>query len=85
MNFIWLIIIKMDFNKFTIKASEAVQSAHDLALKNKHGQIDELHLFIAMLEQKDGYIPMILKKINIELSNIKTRTESELNKNNQIE
>jgi len=43
----------MDFNKFTIKASEAVQSAHDLALKYKHGQIDELHLLLAMIDQND--------------------------------
>ncbi|MFZ5341565.1 MAG: Clp protease N-terminal domain-containing protein [Patescibacteria group bacterium] len=43
----------MNFEKYTIKASEAVQSAHDEALKNKNSVIDSLHLFKAMLEQQD--------------------------------
>jgi len=42
-----------NFNKFTIKAAEAVQEAHDLALKSKHNQIDVVHLFLAMIDQKD--------------------------------
>jgi ATP-dependent Clp protease ATP-binding subunit ClpB len=43
----------MNFNKFTIKASEAVQSAHDLALQNKNSLIDIPHLLQAMLQQSD--------------------------------
>jgi ATP-dependent Clp protease ATP-binding subunit ClpA len=43
----------MNFNKFTIKASEAVQSAHDLAIKHKNNLIDIPHLLDAMLNQQD--------------------------------
>jgi len=43
----------MNLNKFTIKASEAVQSAHDLAIQNKNNLIDIPHIFHAMLEQTD--------------------------------
>jgi len=53
----------MNFNKFTSKAAEAVQSAQQLTQQYKHNAIDVLHLFLAMLEQKDGFIPAILKKI----------------------
>lgn len=52
----------MNFNKYTIKASEAVQTAQTLAQEYKHNAIDVLHLFFAMIEQKDGYIPTIIKK-----------------------
>lgn len=54
-----------DFNKYTIKASEAVQSAHDDALQNKNSVIDSIHLLKAMLEQKDWFIPLILKKLSV--------------------
>lgn len=63
----------MDFKKFTIKASEAVQAAHDLALQEKNATIDIPHLFQAMLEQKDWYIPMILKKLDINIERQKTQ------------
>jgi len=53
----------MNFEKFTIKASESVQQAHDESLQNKNSTIDVIHLFKAMLEQSDGYIPLILKKL----------------------
>ena len=43
----------MDFKKFTIKASEAVQTAHNLALQMKHNKIETIHLLFAMLDQKD--------------------------------
>lgn len=70
----------MNFNKFTIKASEAVKSAHDFALQNKNNLIDISHLLHAMLEQTDWYIPAIIKRLwknlkaikDINLENIKT-------------
>jgi ATP-dependent Clp protease ATP-binding subunit ClpA len=53
----------MNFNKFTSKAAEAVQTAQQLTQQYKHNAIDVLHLFLAMLEQKEGFIPAIIKKI----------------------
>jgi len=52
----------MNFNKYTVKAAEAVQTAQSLAQQYKHNAIDVLHLFLAMLEQKDGFVPTIIKK-----------------------
>lgn len=66
----------MNFEKYTIKASEAVQTAHDDALKNKNSVIDTLHLFKAMLEQKDGYIPLILNKIWVDTWSILTQVST---------
>jgi ATP-dependent Clp protease ATP-binding subunit ClpB len=50
----------MNFEKYTTKAAEAIQSANQLALQQQNSQIDVLHLFLAMIEQSDGYIPAIL-------------------------
>lgn len=68
----------MDFNKYTIKAAEAVQSAQALVQQYKHANIDVLHLFFAMLQQKDGYIPTILKKSQIDKTNIEEQVKAKL-------
>lgn len=65
-----------NFNKFTIKAAEAVQEAHDLALRSKHNQIDVVHLFLAMIDQKDGFVPMIFKKLGKQSDTIKGLVQS---------
>lgn len=52
----------MDFNNRTTKAAEAVQSANQLAVTSKHSQIDPLHLLYVMIEQSDGYVPLLIKK-----------------------
>lgn len=59
-----------NFNKFTIKAAEAVQEAHDLALKSKHNNIDTIHLLLAMMGQQDGFVPMIFKKLGKQTESI---------------
>lgn len=68
----------IDFNKYTIKASEAVQSAHDHAYNNKNSVIDSLHLLKAMINQKDGYVPLIFKKLWVDISNINSKLINKL-------
>ena len=75
----------MNFEKFTIKASEAVQEAHDLALKMKHNKIETLHMAKALLEQTDGYVPLILKNLKINTQQLRHEIDSELEKHPTIE
>jgi len=75
----------MDFNKFTIKASEAVQSAHDFTLQNKNNLIDIPHLFYAMLEQTDWYLPAILSKLWKNIQEIKNKNLNYINTIAKIE
>nr|DAW12315.1 MAG TPA: ATP-dependent chaperone [Inoviridae sp.] len=53
----------MNFNKLTIKASEAIQEANSLCSNRGNNQILPEHLFFAMIEQTDGYLPVIIKKL----------------------
>ena len=69
-----------NFNIYTTKASEAVQAAHDMALEKKHSNMDTYHLFYAMLEQKDGYIPMILKNLGVNIQELKMKLTEKLDK-----
>lgn len=64
----------MNFNKLTIKASEAIQEANSLCNNRKNSQIEPEHLLFAMLEQQDGYLPVIIKKIGKSLEQLKAET-----------
>ncbi len=70
----------MNFEKYTIKAAEAVQTANQLALQQQNSQIDILHLFLSMLQQSDWYIPAILDKIKVSTQTIKSLLIVEISK-----
>ena len=55
----------MNFNNFTIKSQEAVQQAQLLAQSLEHQQIENEHLFKAVIEVDENVLPFILKKLNV--------------------
>jgi ATP-dependent Clp protease ATP-binding subunit ClpB len=60
----------MDINKFTEKAREAVAGAVDLAKGSNNPQIEPEHLLVALIEQKEGIIPDLLRKLSADPSSI---------------
>jgi len=70
----------MDFNKFTVKASEVIQDSHNLALQMKHNKIETLHIVSSMLQQNDWYVPLIFKKLKISEGLVLEQIQNELNK-----
>ena len=59
-------ILLMNFNNFTTKCQEALQRAQQYVVEMGHAQMDPLHLLLSLLEQKDGVVPAVLKKMGIE-------------------
>jgi len=61
----------MNFNNFTIKSQEVVQKAQQITQGYGHQQIENTHLFKAILEVDKNVTPFILKKlaINIDVFN----------------
>ena len=57
----------MNFNNYTIKSQETVQQAQMLAQSFGHNQIENEHIFKALLEVDENVVPFILKKLNINL------------------
>ncbi len=55
----------MQFDKFTMKSQEAIQEAQRLAQSKGHQQLEPEHLLYAMLQQTDGVVPAVLKKMGI--------------------
>src|SRR5437870_1475746 len=56
----------MNLNKFTEKAQEAVLTAQTLAEQLSHAQIEPEHLLLALVEQPDGIVPELLKKMGTD-------------------
>jgi len=57
----------MNFEKFTLKAQEAVNGAVKIAAENSQQEIRPVHLLSAMLRQDDSIVLTILKKSGIDL------------------
>src|ERR1700716_297344 len=53
------------FDKLTLKAQEAVQSAQEIAARHDHQQIEPLHLLAALVAQRDGIVPPLLARLGI--------------------
>ncbi len=53
------------WDKFTLKAQEAVQRANELASEHGNPELLPLHLLAALLEDKEGIVPPVLEKIGI--------------------
>ncbi len=68
----------MRFDKFTIKAQEALQEAQAVAEKHEHQQVEPEHLLLALLEQSEGVIPQIFQKLGVSLPNLTARVEEAL-------
>src|SRR5258708_3630529 len=53
------------WDKFTVKAQEAVQRANDLASEHGNPELLPIHLLAALLEDKEGIVAPVLEKIGI--------------------
>ncbi len=56
----------MAFNNFTTKSQEALHRAQNLVAEFNHPHMDPLHLLLSLLEQEEGVVFSILKKIGID-------------------
>ena len=70
----------MNFNNYTQKSIEAVQSAQQLAVQNSHQQMEQVHLLLALLQQEGGLIPQLLRKMDVTVESLEAAAEAELRK-----
>jgi ATP-dependent Clp protease ATP-binding subunit ClpB len=56
----------MNINKYTEKAREAVAAAVELAKQANNPQLEPEHLLVALIEQHDGIVPNLLRKMNAD-------------------
>ena len=56
----------MNINKYTEKAQEAILAAQQLADREGHPEIVPEHLLLTLVEQREGIVPEIIRKMNAD-------------------
>ena len=70
----------MNLQNFTQKSQEAIQNAQNLAIRNNHQQLEQIHLLTALLQQDGGLIPQLLRKMDITVESLQAAAQAELRK-----
>ena len=70
----------MNFEKFTIKSQEAIQKAQTVARDATNQQIEAEHLLLALINDSEGTVVSIIKKIGGNLDILKKRANEAMDK-----
>src|SRR5208283_3836270 len=70
----------MRLDRLTVKGQEAIQQAQSLAESKGNQQIDVEHLLYAILEDEEGIVYQILKRINIDINLLRKDIDAEIDK-----
>src|SRR5512143_528685 len=73
------------FDKFTLKSQEAVQAAQDRAAQNRNQQIETEHLVLALLDQADGVVVPVLKKLGADPAAVRADIEAAVTRLPRVE
>ena len=68
----------MNQDKYTVKSMEAIREAQEIVIRNQNMQIDQQHLLYALLNQEDGLIPQLMKKLRIDTARMKAACDREI-------
>lgn len=74
----------MRFDKFTIKAQEAVQEAQELAESKRQQQILAVHLLEVLITQEQGIVMPLLKKLGVDTDVVLDKVMNVVNKLPQV-
>jgi ATP-dependent Clp protease ATP-binding subunit ClpB len=74
----------MNFERFTEKSRAAVAAAQGLASDLRHSEIDLEHLTQALLQDSDGLVPRILKKVGVNTMELAQGVSAILNRRARV-
>jgi ATP-dependent Clp protease ATP-binding subunit ClpB len=66
------------FEKMTVKAQEALQSAQEVAARHENQQVEPIHLLAALVSQPDGVVPPLLARLGIRTEMLSQEIEREI-------
>ena len=69
-----------DPRKLTVKASEAIQRAQELAEKKEHRILRPLHLLKSLLDEEGGLMTSLLQKMSVKLPQLRKMVDGELDR-----
>src|ERR1700732_92878 len=68
------------FEKMTVKAQEAVQSAQEIGASHENQQIEPIHLLAALVTQADGVVAPLLARLGIRAEAMSQAIEREISR-----
>ena len=75
----------MNINKFTQKSMQAVQDCEKIAYEFGNQEIEQEHLFYALIRQDDSLILKLLEKMNVSKEMILNRAEQAIAKRTKVQ
>ncbi len=70
----------MNIEKYTQNAQQIVMDCQNIATENGHQMVDGEHVHLALLQQKDGLIPRLLKTMGANVEGITRDVQAEVDK-----
>ena len=70
----------MRFDRFTIKAQEALETAQNLAADTQSPELGVEHLMLALIRQTDGIVTPILQKLGVDTAGLTSTIEATVQK-----
>ena len=70
----------MNQNNFTVKASEAIQQAQQIAFNHKNPTIETEHILKALIDSEDSPVDYLLRKNNVTLNLVNNKLEELIKK-----
>lgn len=67
-----------NFNRFTIKAQEALQGAQEIAAEHNHSELKAMHLLLSLISDAQSLVQPILTKVGVRIEDLKKQIEQDL-------
>jgi ATP-dependent Clp protease ATP-binding subunit ClpB len=74
----------MDLNRMTERLQQGLMDAQSLAVKNNHQEVDEPHLFLALMDQEDSLIVSILERTGLSVEKVQRKWMESISKKPQV-
>lgn len=68
----------MRFDRFSERAQDAAARAYEILQRYGHAQVDTEHVFLALIEQPDGFVTQLIQALDANASTIKTKLDEVL-------
>ncbi|MFN3306461.1 MAG: Clp protease N-terminal domain-containing protein [Candidatus Kapaibacteriota bacterium] len=63
----------MNLQKFTLRSQEAIQTAQEIAINYNNQTLEPIHVFAALVQDDDGIVVEILKKLEVNIPRLKIK------------
>lgn len=70
----------MNVSKFTEKSKDVITVASNITISNNNSEITEYHMILALIENNESLITMLLKKMDIDVNSLKISIQEQIEK-----